>query len=108
MQPEAVVASLKTAHDANRPAELLLGLAALARDQREQAVGVPTVQPVLPDLVRQGRVKGHVARLSSSATNNVADAVSARDAGVDADTMGSLLIQMSGPEPTNAQPSVAP
>src|SRR4029079_9489564 len=54
------------------------------------------------------RATSHVERLSSSATNNVADAVSARAAGVDADAMGSLLIQMSGPEPTDAQPSVAP
>src|SRR4051794_39148380 len=62
MQPEAVVASLKTAHDADRPAELLLRLAALARDQREQAIGVAVVQPVLADLVRQGRMKGHAPR----------------------------------------------
>src|SRR3954468_5900487 len=62
VQPEAVVASLEAAHDPNRPAELLLRLAALARDQREQAVGVAAVQPVLADLVRQGRVEGHAPR----------------------------------------------
>jgi hypothetical protein len=38
----------------------------------------------------------------------VADAVSTSDVGVAADAMGSLLIQMSGPKPTDAQPSVAP
>ena len=56
MQPEAVVASLETAHDANRLAQLLLGLFPLARDQREQAVGVAAVQPVLADLALLVRV----------------------------------------------------
>ena len=110
VQPEAVVASLEAAHDPNRPAELLLRLAALARDQREQAVGVAAVQPVLADLVRQGRVEGHAPRGAAQLEghDSVADAVSASNVGVAADTMGSLLIQMFGPEPTDAQPSVTP
>src|SRR5215213_11202093 len=45
MQPEAVVACFKTAGDAHWPAQLLLRLHPLARDQREQTLRVAALTP---------------------------------------------------------------
>src|SRR5215213_9212841 len=109
VQPEAVVASLKAAHDANRLAQVLLRLAPLARDQREQAVGVAAVQPVLADLVRQGRVEGHQpSRAAQFEGHEQRGRCSlSKWCGRRSRCHGSLLIQMSGPKPTDARPSIA-
>jgi hypothetical protein len=62
VQPEAVVSRLEAAGDAHRPAQLLRRLRPLAREQLEQTLGVATVQPVLADLVADGRVHRHQPR----------------------------------------------
>jgi hypothetical protein len=63
--------------------------------------------PTLP-MAGECTATSQVERLSSSATNSVAEAVSVR-AGIEGiASMRGLLVLVSGPEPIGAQPSVAP